>query len=94
MSKLIPIEPTTRRAALRRIAGALLAAGAAAEMNPLDAQQVHQAAKDMQGALAGYKRQELTEHEWKTVSRLAELILPADSGGGSVPLFRKFRATL
>lgn len=83
MSKLIPLEATTRRDALKRIAGALFAAGVAAEMNPLDAQHVHQAAKDAKGALAGYKRQALTEHEWKTVSRLAELIVPADSGGGS-----------
>jgi hypothetical protein len=37
----------------------------------------------LKGALGEYKRQFLNEHEWKTVSRLAELIVPADAGGGS-----------
>ena len=83
MSKLIPIEGTTRREALRRIAGALVAAGVAGEMSPAAAQHVHKAAEEMKGALTGYKRQALTEHEWNTVTRLAELIVPADSGGGS-----------
>ena len=85
MSKLIPAQGLglNRREALRRIAGALVAAGAAAEMNPLDAQHVHQAASEMKGSLAGYQRQALTEHEWETVTALAELIVPADSGGGS-----------
>ena len=83
MSSFVPIEAPNRRDALKRIAGALFAAGALADMSPLDAQHVHKAAGEMKGALAGYQRQALTEHEWKTVERLAELILPADSGGGS-----------
>ena len=49
----------------------------------LTPQHVHAAAASLKGALGEYKRQFLTEHEWKTVSRLAELIVPADSGGGS-----------
>ncbi len=82
-SKLIEIEDVTRRSALRRIAAVVVAAGAAARMNPLDAQHVHEAAAKMKGALAGYKRQALTAHEWETVTRLAELIVPADEHGGS-----------
>lgn len=83
MSSLIRIEDLSRRDVLRRIAGAVFAAGVAGEMSLVDAQHVHGAASKMKGALEGYQRQELTEHEWKTVSRLAELIVPADSGGGS-----------
>lgn len=85
MSNLTQIQPAvSRRDALKRIAAAVFAAGVAGEMNPLDAQHVHAAAAAaMKGALAGYERKALTEHEWKTVTRMAELILPADSGGGS-----------
>jgi hypothetical protein len=83
MSKLIQIDGVSRRDALKRIAGALFAAGLAGEMNPADAQHVHAAAASLKGVLGEYKRQFLTEHEWKTVTRLAELIVPADSGGGS-----------
>jgi hypothetical protein len=93
MSKLITIqsrdhegagpEQVSRRGALKRIAGAFFAAGLAGEISTADAQHVHAAAASLKGALGEYKRQFLTEHEWKTVSRLAELIVPADAGGGS-----------
>jgi len=83
MSSLITIEDLSRRDALRRIAGAVFAAGVAGEMSLVDAQHVHGQASEMKGALAGYQRKELTEHEWATVTRLAELIVPSDSGGGS-----------
>jgi len=83
MSSLITIEDVSRRDALRRIAGAVFAAGVAGEMSLVDAQHVHGQAAKMKGALSGYQRQELTEHEWETVTRLAELIVPKDSGGGS-----------
>ena len=86
MSKLTQIETASRpsrREALRRIAIAIAAAGAGAAIDPLAAQHVHEQAKEMKGSLAGYQRQELTEHEWKTVSRLAELIVPADDSSGS-----------
>ncbi len=84
MSKLIAIESKpSRREALRRIAMAIAAAGTSAAIDPLAAQHVHEQAKEMKGALAGYKRQALTEHEWKTVGRLAELIVPADDSSGS-----------
>ena len=83
MSSLIPVRHVSRRDALKRIAATVFAAGLAAEMDPVAAQHVHQEAGKMKGALEGYKRQELTEHEWATVTRLAELIVPADEGGGS-----------
>ena len=62
---------------------AVAAAGAGAAVDPLAAQHVHEQAKEMKGSLAGYQRQALTEHEWKTVTRLAELIVPADGESGS-----------
>lgn len=83
MSNLVNIGNVSRRGALKRIAGAFFAAGLAGEITQADAQHVHAAAASLKGALGEYKRQFLTEHEWKTVSRLAELIVPADSGGGS-----------
>ncbi|MBI1352837.1 MAG: hypothetical protein GC160_00720 [Acidobacteria bacterium] len=84
MSELTQIQPAvSRREALRRIAATVFAAGVAAEMNPADAQHVHAAAASLKGALGEYERKELSEHEWKTVTRMAELIMPADSGGGS-----------
>ena len=85
MSELLTqIQPAvSRREALRRIAAAVFAAGVAAEMSPADAQHVHAAAATLKGALGSYERKALTEHEWKTVARMAELIVPADSGGGS-----------
>ena len=84
MSELTRIQPAvSRREALKRIAATVLAAGVVAEMNPADAQHVHAAAASLKGALSEYKRQALTLHEWKTVERMAELIVPADSGGGS-----------
>lgn len=83
MSKLVNIDNVSRRGALKRIAGAFFAAGLAGEITQADAQHVHAAAASLKGALGEYKRQFFTEHEWKTVSRLAELIVPADSGGGS-----------
>ena len=83
MSKLVKIENVSRRGALKRIAGAFFAAGLAGEITQADAQHVHAAAASLKGALGEYKRQFLTEHEWQTVTRLAELIVPADAGGGS-----------
>ena len=83
MSELVNIQNVSRRGALKRIAGAFFAAGLAGELTQADAQHLHAAAASLKGALGEYKRQFLTEHEWKTVSRLAELIVPADEGGGS-----------
>lgn len=84
MSELTQIQPAvSRRDALKRIAATVFAAGLAGEISTADAQHVHAAAATLKGALAGYERKELTEHEWKTVARMAELIVPADSGGGS-----------
>ena len=83
MSKLVQVSEFSRRDALRSIALAVAAAGIGVPMERAAAQQVHGHAANMKGALEGYQRQELTEHEWETVTRLAALIVPADDVSGS-----------
>ncbi len=83
MSKLVQISEISRRDALRTFALAFVAAGVGVPIDRAAAQEVHAHAKSMKGTLEGYKRQELTEHEWATVTRLAELIVPADDVSGS-----------
>jgi hypothetical protein len=83
MSKLVQISDISRRDALRRIALAVAAAGFGVPIELAAAQQVHGQATNMKGALGGYQRQALTEHEWDTVTCLAALIVPADDVSGS-----------
>ena len=83
MSKLVQVSEISRRDALRGIALAVAAAGFGVPIDPAAAQQLHGQATAMKGALEGYERQELTEHEWETVTRLAALIVPADEISGS-----------
>jgi hypothetical protein len=83
MSKLVQIPEFSRRDALRSIALAVAAAGFGVPIDRAAAQQVHGQATNMKGALGGYQRQALTEHEWETVTRLAALIVPADDVSGS-----------
>ena len=73
---------TTRRDALRKIALALTAAGSAMELNAQEAQHVHSAvAAEAKGGK--YKPKVFSEHEWATVTRLSELVVPADGRSGS-----------
>ena len=83
MSKLVQLSEISRRDVLRGIALAVAAAGFGVPIDRAAAQEVHGQATNMKGALGGYQRQELTEHEWATVTRLAELIVPADEVSGS-----------
>ena len=80
ISDLSRREPS-RREALRRIALALTAVGTAS-LDLASAQQVHQAARSA-SAGGAYEPAFLKPHEYSTVTRLAELILPADERGGS-----------
>jgi gluconate 2-dehydrogenase gamma chain len=73
---------STRRDALRQIALALTAAGSAVEMDAQAAQHVHSAAAaDTKGGK--YTPKLLNAHEWATVTRLSELVIPADAQSGS-----------
>lgn len=72
----------TRRAVLRQLALAVTAAGAGA-FNVEAARVVHALAGEAREQAGGYSPAALGEHQFRTVTRLAELIVPADTGGGS-----------
>lgn len=72
----------TRRHLLETIAGGLTAVGAA-PMSLEAAQHVHNAAEQEKRASGRYTPKFLNEHEYRTVQRLAELIVPADDVSGN-----------
>jgi hypothetical protein len=82
MSDLVHLQvkenASTRRAVLRAIALAAVAAG----LNEADAQHVHSMAGDAKAANKGvYVPKGLNADEYKTLQRLSELIMPADDRG-------------
>lgn len=75
-------DTSTRRDALRQIALGLTAAGTAMELSAQAAQHVHSAAAaETKGG--AYKPKVFSTHEWATVTRLSELVVPADQRSGS-----------
>ena len=72
----------TRREVLRRLALAVTAAGAGT-FNVEAARVVHALAGEARAQAGGYSPAALSAHQFRTVTRLAELIVPADAGGGS-----------
>ena len=79
MSNLIPLEALDRRVALRQIA---LGAVAAGTVEMAEAQHVHQTAQ-AEKAKGAYKVKKFTAAEYKTLGRLAQLIVPADEVSAS-----------
>ncbi len=67
----------TRREALGRLAVAFSAAGA---IDGLDAQQAHTAVHDTSAAGGAYSPKALTPPQFRTLERLADLIVPVDNG--------------
>jgi hypothetical protein len=65
----------SRRAAIRNLALGLVSAGV---LDLEAAQHVHNAANQEKSANGSYKPKFFTPHQYKTVRRLAELIVPAD----------------
>ena len=72
----------TRRDVLRQLALAVTAAGAGA-FNVEAARVVHALAGEARAQAGGYSPAAFGAHEFRTITRLAELIVPADEGGGS-----------
>lgn len=79
---LIQIGDVSRRDALRSIALAVTVV-AGGQMKLEAAQQVHAHAREEKRRTGSYKAKLFTGHEFKTLGRLAELIVPADSVSGS-----------
>ena len=82
-SNFVSVEALSRRDALRRIALGVTAAGLAGRIDRADAHEVHgQAAaeKTLQGE---YTVRYFNEHEFRTLEKLSELVIPADAGGPS-----------
>jgi gluconate 2-dehydrogenase gamma chain len=84
MSKqtLVQIEDLSRRDVLRNIALAITAV-AGGQLKLEAAQHVHQQAKEENGKLGTYQPKLFNEHEYATIGRLSELIVPADEVSGS-----------
>jgi hypothetical protein len=78
---LVEIGGLSRREVLRKAALVVLSGG---PLQVAFAQHVHEQARQERASSGGaYKPKLLTEHEYKTVTRLAELIVPADGDNGS-----------
>lgn len=72
----------TRRDALRQIAMGLTAVGSAMELNAQQAEHVHSAAA-AETKSGKYTPKVFNAHEWATLTRLSELVVPADDRSGS-----------
>ena len=75
-------RPLTRREMLERIALALTATGVA----PFEfawGEHVHQTAREEKAKTGAYQPKLFKPHEFQTIQRLAELIIPADEHSGS-----------
>jgi Gluconate 2-dehydrogenase subunit 3 len=79
---LIQIGHMSRRDALRSIALAVTVV-AGGQMKLEAAQHVHAQAREEKKKSGSYKAKLFTDHEFKTLGRLAELIVPADTVSGS-----------
>ncbi len=80
MSKLLPLETLDRRALIRNLALGLTAAGV---LDLEAAQHVHAAADAEKKAKGNYTPKAFGTHQYQTLRRLAELVVPADEVSGS-----------
>ncbi len=80
--QLVQIDGLSRRDMLRNIALAVTAV-AGGELKLEAAQHVHQHATEEKKKTGSYTPKLFNEHEFKTLGRLAELIVPADGVSGS-----------
>ena len=87
MSRLVQIETSqegdiSRRKVLHAIALSVTATGFSS-LEPIWGQHIHEAVNHEREKDGTYAPQLLTEHEFKTIRHLAELIIPADAKGPS-----------
>ena len=71
------MSEVSRRDVLRRLAAALTAAGT---LDRVSAQEVHHLAAQAQGSNGPYRPRTLTEHQFRTLERLTDLIIPVENG--------------
>ncbi len=76
-------EALSRRDAVRRIASAVVGAGVAHAMPAMIGAQVHEAVNGDRTLQGEYAVRFFNKHEFRTLERLSELIIPADEGGPS-----------
>ena len=79
----VSIDILSRRDAVRRIALALTAAGLGRGIDPASAAEVHEEIEGERTFRGEYTVKYFNEHEFRTLERLSELIVPADEGGPS-----------
>ena len=79
---LTSFSKPSRRDVLRQLALAVTAAGANS-FNIEAAKVVHELAVEAREQSGNYVPKAFTDHQFQTVTRLAELIIPADDGGPS-----------
>ena len=79
----LSVDTLSRRDAVRRIAMALTAAGLGHGIDPASAAQVHEEIEGERTLRGEYTVKYFNEHEFRTLERLSELIVPADEGGPS-----------
>ncbi len=79
----VSVEALSRRAALRRIALGVTAAGIGRSIESADAAEVHAQIDDERTFAGEYKARYFNTKEFATLERLSELIVPADEGGPS-----------
>lgn len=79
----VRVEALSRRAALRRIALGVTAAGLAESLSAADGAEVHAQVEDERTFRGEYEVKYFSDHEFATLERLSELIIPADERGPS-----------
>ena len=67
----------SRRDLLRQLGWTLMATGA---IDRVSAQQIHHLALESQASAGGYSPKALTDHEYRTLVRLTDLVIPVEDG--------------
>ena len=79
----VPISMLSRRTVLQRIALGLTAAGLGQSLAAQDATEIHRHVDGERTLEGEYRVRYFNEHEFQSLERLSELIVPADEGGPS-----------